>query len=142
MTNGDASSGLTGWTPGPNGGLILGGSLPDQYFEAPASNASYQSSQTVDLTGLCDGDTVTLSADLRASHNTDTSVTVTWYAGLGGTGANLGTLSVTRAATSFGVETNNGTVPAGAQSFVVLMVAQGHPAQTVGGVDDVSVILS
>ena len=143
VVNGNASSGLSGWTPVVGGGLITANIGPTPpAFEAGGSNIQYASQQIVD-TGLCGGETATLSGLLRGEHTgIGTSVTLTWHAGTGGSGATLGTLTISRTPTSFATVTNVAAVPGGTQSATIRMIAHGHPAQTRGALDNVSLILS
>lgn len=144
VVNGDASAGLTGWTPVAGGGLLTAATGPTPpAFIAGGSNIQYASEQVVELGTACGGTNATLSAILRGEHTgIGSSVVVTWYAGTGGTGATLGTLTISRTPTSFATVTTNGTVPAGTQSARVRMIAHGHPAQIRGAIDNVLLTLT
>ena len=144
VVNGDASAGLAGWAPVVGGGLIVANVGPTPpAFEAGGSNTQYASQQFNDIGTGCGGSTATLSGLLRGEHTgIGTSVVVTWYSGTGGTGTALGTLTISRTPTSFATVTANGTVPGGTQSFGVRLIAHGHPAQTRGALDDISLIIT
>jgi hypothetical protein len=139
VVNGDASDLTNGWTPVLNGGVLAIGGI----FEAGGSNVTYESAQTIELGPDCAGATATLSALLRGSHNGVASrVEVTWYSGPGATGAPLGTLAISRTATTFAPVSGPSAVPVGAASARVLLALHGHPAQTRGAADDISLVLA